>query len=506
MALAAVLAATAVLIPFRAQLSPVQIMLLYVPVIVAVARATGVRPSALAAVASFAAVDLLFVPPYYVFTVDSPADWLTLVVFLAVALVAGVQAGRVRESEKGAVRQQEETALLFRLSSRLVTRDSTQGTASLIVSEIVSVAGASRSALYGRGEEGRPRLIAEAGAPAASPADESALVEWVLRNDKAVALPSLSEVPADLRPAVVPADEAAPGIVADGAFVPLQSPMSLEGVLYARAADGSGFPPSGVRQLLAVANLAAAFLERQRLEGEASHTAALRESDRLKSTLVSSVSHELKTPLAAVTARVTGLIEEGEGCDAARVRSELGMVAEDLGRLESSIRDLLDLSRLESDSWRPRPEAYGIGEILGTVMSRLPAGQQQRVRFDVPDELPEIRVDFSQWARALSNLVENALAYGPADGPVTVGARVLGHEAIVWVEDGGPGVPDDEKDEVFEKFFRGSAASAVPGGTGLGLAITREIVRTHGGRVWVEDAEPRGARFIVALPLGEEVE
>jgi two-component system sensor histidine kinase KdpD len=264
---------------------------------------------------------------------------------------------------------------------------------------------------------------------------------------------------------------------------------------------GAQVSAEGVRHLIAVANLAAAFLERRRLEDEAARTAALRESDRLKATLVSSVSHELKTPLAAVTARITGLLEEGEDCSTARVREELGEAVEDLARLNTSISDLVDVSRLESDAWRPQPEEYDVGELLGSVASRVRASARARVRFEVPEGLPSVNVDFRQIARAISTMVDNAISYAPGTDPIVVGAGVLGTDLLMWVEDRGPGVADAEKQRVFEKFYRGAASTTVPSGTGLGLTIVREIARAHGGRAWVEDAQPHGARFVLSLPL-----
>lgn len=498
-----VAATTAVLLPLRAVLQPVQVMLLYVPVIVALGRIGSVRATVLAAAVAFLAVDFLFVPPYYTVAVTSSVDWLTLVLFFGVALAAGLQTGRMRLREDLAVQRQREIALLNRLASRLVSEKSVDAMAGFIVTELMEAVAADRVAIHILDDSGSAGSVAAAGAPAPGPT-ERALVDWVLRNDKAVALPAPEDVSPDLRPVVVPAGEALEGVVADGAFVPLQAAGGLEGVLYVRPASAAGLSPAGARLVLSVANLAAVFLDRHRLEETAAQATALAESDRLKATLVSSVSHELKTPLAAVVARVTGLLEEGEGCDAARVHDELEAVSEDLGRLDSSIRDLLDVSRLESDSWRPRFESYGIGEVLGTVASRIPASRRGRVTFDVPTGLPQVRVDFAQIARAVSNLVENALDYAPDGSPVAVGARVLGSEMLVSVEDRGPGVPEDERLEIFDKFFRGSASGASPTGTGLGLAIVREIVKSHGGRVWVESAAPTGARFTVALPLQTE--
>ena len=230
----------------------------------------------------------------------------------------------------------------------------------------------------------------------------------------------------------------------------------------------------------------------------------MRQSDRFKTTLVSSVSHELKTPLAAATARVTGLIEEGGGCDSVRVREELTAVSEDLDRLNDSIGDLLDTSRLESDAWQPRFEEHDVRDILGTVLARLSSLQRERVQFDLAENLPDVRVDFTQLARALSNVVENALAYSPPQSTVSVGARSNGTAVELWIADTGPGVSDAEKLSVFDKFYRGAASASAPGGTGLGLAIAREIVRTHRGTLRVEDELPNGARFVLTIPISAE--
>lgn len=501
LALLAVGVTTGLLLPFRSVMLPAQVMLLYVPVIVSIARIGGVRASAIAATLAFLAVDILFVPPYLHLSVTSPIDWVTLLLFLGVALAAGAQTGQMRQREHAAVQRQREIALLNRLSSRLVSEKSVDEMASFIVQEVVAVLGAGRSALFVRDAGNTATLLAQAGGPG-SDITERAFADWVIRNDKAVALALSEDVPLELRPVSVEADEAVPGLVADGAFVPLQTSDGLEGVLYARPLAGAGPSLGGGRQLLAVANVAAAFLERLRLEGLAAHASAVRESDRLKATLVSSVSHELKTPLAAVTARVTGLLEDDDACEPARVRSELTAVSDDLQRLDSSIRDLVDVSRLESDAWRPKPDDYDLSEVLGTVAAKLPVSQRDRVHFEVPEGLPPIRVDFNQWARAISNLVENALLYAPVGTPVTVGARVLAGDLLLWVDDQGPGVPEQERQQVFEKFYRGTTSGPSPAGTGLGLAIVKEIVRSHGGRVWVEDARPSGARFVISLPLG----
>ena len=480
-------------------------MLIFVPLIIGVARMAGARVAAVASVWAFLMIDLLFVPPYYRLSVASPSDWVGLLVFLVVAMISSQQAAQLRGREHAAIRRQDELALLNRLSFRMASEGSASAVADFIVAQVIEVLGARRAALYvGSSATGSPpRCLAEAGVALPS-SREGALVSWVLLTSKAVGMPPARDVPYDQRIVSVGAAEAIPGVSTDGAFVPLQTSTSLEGVLFVEPGDSGRLTSDDGRLLAAVSNLAAASLERQRLEADASHAEALREADRLKSTLVSSVSHELKTPLAAATARVTGLVEEGESCDASRVREELVAVAEDLSRLNDSIGDLLDLSRLESDAWQPRFEPHEVRDILGTVLSRLPASQRDRVHFDLGQDLPDVRSDHAQLARALSNLVENALVYSNAAAAVTVGARLYGDAVRIWVQDAGPGVPDPEKVRVFEKFYRGAASASAPSGTGLGLAIAREIVRTHDGTLRVEDVDPHGARFVLTIPIAHE--
>jgi two-component system sensor histidine kinase KdpD len=248
----------------------------------------------------------------------------------------------------------------------------------------------------------------------------------------------------------------------------------------------------------------AAFLEREQLEEEAARAEAAREADVLKSSLLSSVSHELKTPLSALTATVSNLLESDVAWDERSVRDELQAIVVDISRLSSSIGALLDLSRLEARSWEPRKEWYEVSEIVVAALATLAPTQRERVRLDLPDDLPLVHVDFVQLTRVLQNLLENAALYADDGSPIEVGGERDGQGVLLWVEDHGPGVPADEREAVFEKFYRGVRVGIkAPSGTGLGLAIAREIVLAHGGRVSLEPVQPHGARFTVWLPLPE---
>jgi len=508
LAIAGVAVVTAACLPLRGQFGVQTFMLLYVPVIVIVARFAGTRPSAFSSVLAVLALDVLFTQPFYRFTISNPAEWIALGVFLVVALITGRQTGNLHKREQAAVRRQRELTLLNRLSFHVVSDKSVGTAAELTAEQITTVLGARRAAVYAKTDNGRVELLAYSGEDGSE--NESDFVEWVMLEDKAIGLPKSLSASLEPRPVGVGVSEALDGKTADGVYLPLQTTEGLEGVLYAHTHFDSETPEEDARFLVAVANLAGAALERKRLESEAAALTVEREADNLKSTIISSVSHELKTPLSAATARITGLLEEGEGCGSQRVREEMQAISGDLTRLNTAIVDLIDVSRLESDAWQPQVELYEVPEILGTVLSKLPDEQMAaRVVFDIPERVPFVYVDFSQIARALANIVENALIYSPPTEPVRVQVTHDSNEVHITVEDRGPGVTDAEKDVIFSKFYRGAAAAAVPGGTGLGLAIAREIVKSQGGHIEVEDASPQGARFVVSLPvavIGAEAE
>ncbi len=236
------------------------------------------------------------------------------------------------------------------------------------------------------------------------------------------------------------------------------------------------------------------------LRKEIARAEAEREADLLKSSLLSSVSHELKTPLAALTATVSNLLETDTTWDERATRAELEAIVGDINRLNNAVSSLLDLSRLEARTWHPHPDWYELAEVVDVALQRLPQGERDRVHLLVSPDVPALLIDFEQWIRVLQGLVENALVYAPG-GEVRIGAALDSGEIAIWVEDDGPGVPPEERERVFEKFFRGTEARAqVPAGTGLGLAIAREIVVAQGGTIDIESAASGGARFVMRLP------
>lgn len=498
-----IVTATALFHPGRDYFAKGQWALLYLLIIGLVAGLSGVRPALLSAVLAFLAWNYFFLPPYHTFRVTDPKDWLSLVAFLIVGVSMGLQTGRMRERESDALAREREMALLNEFSAYLVSETTVADMADVLIKEMKRATGASCVALLLQNNSGELSILQSIADACAVDPSVIEIAEWVRRESKAIGL----QAPSNRSgrggggwPVSVESKKAGFGDRND-VFIPLLTASREEGVMYVGTRDdGCPYSSRESQLMVAIANQAAAFLERKHLQTVAVQADALREADKLKTTLVSSVSHELKTPLASITATVSNLLEHDIEWDANKQHEELEAVNEDLQRLNSSISSLLDLSRLESSAWEPKRDTYEFGEILGTALSRIPQKLRQRILFDIPEDLPMVNVDFVQWARVLQNLLENALGYSPDDSAVRVGASFSQTEVKMWVEDEGPGITEIDKHRIFEKFYRGDNSTRVPSGTGLGLAVSREIVRFHGGKIWVEDVVPHGARMVISLP------
>jgi len=256
-----------------------------------------------------------------------------------------------------------------------------------------------------------------------------------------------------------------------------------------------GEDAAGRRLGEAVESLHAIARERERLEEEALEAEALRRNDLVKTAVIRSVSHDLRTPLATMHAAVDALGPEGPGLDADEQRELLATVRRELARLERYVENVLDLSRLEAGAATPSPALWTVDALTVEALAGLP-GAAERVELELGDDLPPVQIDAAQIERALANMLENALRFSPADSTVSVRAESRGAEVIVRIEDSGPGVPAADASAIFEPFRRSTRSR----GAGLGLAIARGFVEANGGRVWVESAPGGGASFALTLP------
>jgi two-component system sensor histidine kinase KdpD len=275
------------------------------------------------------------------------------------------------------------------------------------------------------------------------------------------------------------------------------------GIVAIRPERPNAFVDPEQRQLLDtfVTQIASA-LERVRLAEEARHAEIEAEAERLRSSLLSSVSHDLRTPLGVITGATSTLLQDDSRLAPSARRELVETAHEEAERLNRLVRNLLDMTRLASGAVRPRKEWHPLDEIVGVALHRLEQrldGRKVDVR--LPLDLPPIPLDDILVEQVFINLLENALKYTPPGSPIDVVAEALPGSVAIEVDDRGPGVPLEEREHIFEKFYRLKRESSSGGGAGLGLAICRGLIEAHGGKMWVEDREGGGARFRFRLPI-----
>ncbi len=237
--------------------------------------------------------------------------------------------------------------------------------------------------------------------------------------------------------------------------------------------------------------------EERRLR-EAVEAEALRRSDAVKTAVLRSVSHDLRSPITAITTASEVLRELGDTLSGDDREELVAAILAQVRRLDRLVANLLELSRLEAGAATPARELWTVDGLVSRVLDVL-AADDDRVDVDVPDQIPPVEVDPAQLERALANVIENALKFSPADARVSLRAMTEDGEVLVRVTDAGPGIPAQERERVFEPFVRGTAVNG-DRGSGLGLAIARGFVGLNGGRLWIEPAPGGGSEFVIALP------
>jgi len=263
--------------------------------------------------------------------------------------------------------------------------------------------------------------------------------------------------------------------------------------------EGGGSREGSARRLLpALASLLGVAIDRERLAGEAFEAEALRRADVIKTALLRAVSHDLRTPLMAISTSAGALARPDLAIDEADRAELLATILAASERLDHLVGNLLDLSRLQAGAARPEQELLELEELVVSSLDELGAAAST-VELSFPELRHAVRVDAHQIQRVLVNLVENALKYSPSTEPVRIQVAGNASEALVRVIDHGPGIPFEERERIFEPFQRGSRGDEAPG-AGLGLAIARGFAEANGGRIWVESRSQQGATFVLALP------
>lgn len=463
------------------------VVMVYLLGIVTVALRFGRGPSLAAAVLSVLAFDFLFVPPYFSFAVSDFQHFVTFAVMFVVALVISSLTERVREQAQVARAKEQRTASLYAMSRELAATRATKNLASVATRHIQDVFDA-KTAVVLEATDGKLEPVA-VGAGAFEPDEkERAVVDWVFRHGK----------PAGLTTDTLPA--------ASALYVPLREARGCVGVLGVMPSDKRRFVDPEQRALLDVfAGQVASALERARLADEAQQATVQMEAERLRSSLLSSVSHDLRTPLSVITGSASALMESEAPL---RPEARLDLVVtihEEAQRLNRLVRNLLDMTKIASGAVKVNKEWQPLDAVIGAALGRVEdqlGGRKVDVR--LPPEVPLVPIDAVLIEQVLINLLENAAKYTPPDSPIDVTARAEEGTVVIEVADRGPGIPAEHATHVFEKFYRLPRDGTRGGGAGLGLAICRGIVEAHGGTIAALDRDGGGALFRFTIPIEGE--
>ena len=472
LAVALAVALGAVMFPFRGHMSvATTALVLVIPVVVGVASG-GFVAGIVGMVTGFLVYDFVFIPPYYTLSVGAAQNWIALVVYAVVMVVVARVVARVNAARGEAQRRATEARRLFDLSELLVRDSSTADLVRTIVTSVRSAFALDGAALF-LPVDGRLRLVASDGAP---------LSEAEIRG-----LTSDAKVPVSLESAPV-----APGGVQ---AVPLRASEQAIGLLALRGLRGTG---RDHEPLLTFSNHLALALERAQLREQAVRAELLEEVDRLRRSLVGAVSHDLRTPLATIKVAASALLDAEAPLSTEDSLELAGLIDVQADRLDRLVANVLDMTRIQSGTLELRRRPAAVAELVDEALSILgPSPDLERVECLVPANLPLVDVDHVLVCQVLANLVDNGTRYAPSGTPVTVSAACGGGERVeVAVTDRGPGVPPGERTSIFEMFNRREAG----GRGGLGLAIAQAFVEVHGQRIWVEEADGGGARFVFTLP------
>jgi len=251
---------------------------------------------------------------------------------------------------------------------------------------------------------------------------------------------------------------------------------------------------------------AALAIERAQLAEQAQEAQLLQATERLQTALLNSISHDLRTPLVSITGALSSLSEGGLAMDA-RVHQDLVDTArEEADRMNRLVGNLLNMTRLEAGAMRVTKQPGDIQDAIGTALENYEEILQERtVSVNIEENIPLVPMDFVLVVQVLVNLIDNALKYSPPESPVEIQAHLVGQEMRVHVDDRGIGVPEDDLEHIFEKFYRIERPEKISG-TGLGLSISKGIIEAHGGRIWAENRPGGGTSITFSLPLTDERE
>lgn len=466
----------------------VNVALLYLLPVLLCAVRWGRWPSIFAALAATLCFDVFFVPPELSVAVSDLRYLLVFLIFLIVAFITGTLASRLRNQARISSRREERASALYTLSRQIAAETDIQSILKISTKAIASSIEGDVAIYMSDTAGGLTPQAATARADKLLESKERAVAQWVYESGE-IAGKGTETLSAAM-----------------GLFLPLVAEQKKIGVLGVLPTVPEKHLSPRQRRLLesytGFISLAIAR-EQMRIEAQQAHSAA--ESEKLRTALFNSVSHDLRTPLASITGAVTSLQEENIYNSEER-KTLIAGIKDGALQLNHLVDNLLDTARLESGMLQLRTDWCDIQDLVGVALSR---SQQvigdRKFQIEMPEKVPLIKADFSLIEQVLVNLLYNAAQYSPSDTEISVIVRKSDDEIRVEIGDSGPGIAAEDRDRVFDKFYRLYAPEHV-GGTGLGLSICKAFIEAHGGSIWVEPNPGGGSLFIFSLPLEAQPE
>jgi two-component system, OmpR family, sensor histidine kinase KdpD len=482
LAAAIVAVATVLAILLRDTLAPTNLAMIYLGGVVAIATHCSRRVSVTASFLSVAAFDFFCVPPYLTFAVSDYQYVVTFAGMLAVALVISTQTARLREHVVQAAGREARTEALYRLSRGLAGESSIFEAARAAAMLAEQVFG-TRAVMFLPEDDGRLSFRRRTSDPLPVPPSEESIAQWVFEHGHKAGLRT----------------DTLPGATA--LYLPLRGARETFGVL-AVLPDSAGriFAPEQQHLLEVFASQTALAIERTVSQRAAEETRFHMQTEQMRSSLLSAVSHDLRTPLASITGAASTLRAQGDRLPLETKQELLESISDEADRMGRLVSNLLDMTRFESGGVELRRDFYPLEEIVGTVLQRMERQLEGRaVLTELSENLPMVFVDDVLFGQVLWNLLENSAKYTAPGSPLDLVAFENDGAVTVEVRDRGPGVPPGEEERIFEKFYRGQSTGAR--GAGLGLPICRAIVQAHRGTIQALARTGGGAIFRIRLPI-----
>ena len=475
-------AVTLAVAPLTPMLDGANIVMVFLLSVVGVAIRFGRGPAVLASLLTVGMFDFFYVPPRFSFSVSDAQYLLTFAVMLVVALVIGQLTAGLKFQARVARSREERVRAMYAMSRDLSGALMPEQIAEIGARFMKSEFGAPAALMIPDLEDRLHGAVHSEGQPAGL---DVGVAQWAFDHDEGAGHGTDTLAAAPLL------------------YVPLKAPMRMRGVLAIGATNPERLAGPEQRRLLhTCASLLAISLERVHYVDVAQTVTVQMESERLRNSLLAAISHDLRTPLAALV----GMAESLTMMDLAPDSAELATarrIMDAAMRMNSLVTNMLDMARLQSGPVQLDRQWQPLEEVVGTALKAMSSVlDPQRVKIALAEDLPLVDIDAVLFERVLCNLLENAAKYTGPGTPVDIRAQAAGDQVVITVEDVGPGLPRGKESSIFDMFERGRKESATPG-VGLGLAICRAIVEAHGGKIRGETKPLGGARFTIELPRGE---